>query len=104
VQHDFGNGTEAFVAKLKPGMVGLDGLQFSTYFGGEGIHVANGVALGKDGTVYAAGVTTDGLPLIGNSPQGYSGGSYDGFILALTGLAGQPLSLERRSAPRPARY
>lgn len=104
VQGSYGNGTEIFVAKLKPGMVGRDGLQFSTYVGGTGMHVATCLALGKDGTVYVGGYTTTGLPLAGNSPQAYGGGTTDGFLMALTDVAGQPLSLERRSAPRPARY
>ena len=101
-QSQFGNGTELFVAKLKPGTPGSGGLQFSTYLGTEGVRVANCLALGTDGKLYVGGYTSLGLPITANAYQGpYGGGTTDGFLLTLADLVGgQPLVRTSRPAPR----
>ena len=103
-QLQWGGGIDIFVAKLKPGVSGTAGLQFSTYLGGLGTHVASCFTLGLDGTVYVGGYTNLGLPSAGSSARLYGGGSTDGFVLALTQLAGQPLGTNRKSTPRAPRY
>ena len=85
----WGDGIDLFVAKLIPGIAGKAGLQFSTYLGGMGIHVATCLTLGMDGTVYVGGYTTLGLPGVGVNARLYAGGSDDGFLLALTAV-GRP--------------
>jgi hypothetical protein len=100
-QPQFGNGTEVFVAKIKPGVPGIGGLQFSTYLGTAGVHVANGIALASNGAVYVAGFSTLGLPAAGASAILYAGGTRDAFFLILTQLAAQPVSSQRsHGAPR----
>ena len=106
-QPQYGDGIDVFVAKLKPGTPGRSGLQFSTFLGGTGIHVATGVALGPDGEVFAGGYTSLGMPAAGAAAQAYFGGVTDGFLLTLTDLAGQPVRLqnpERRPASHGVRY
>ena len=67
------------------GVPGLAGLQYSTYFGGINIHVANSLAVGPDGTLYVGGYTGTGyFPITDSAAQGgYGGGATDGFLLAL---------------------
>jgi hypothetical protein len=103
-QPQFGGGTEVFVAKIQPGTPGLAGLEFSTYLGTTGIHIAKGIAVASNGTVYVAGFTNLGLPSVGASALLYGGGTRDGFFLLLTQLAAQPVSSVRNHAspPRPA--
>lgn len=103
-QPQFGDGAEIFVAKIQRGTPGLAGLEFSTYLGTEGLHVAKGIAVASNGTVYVAGFTNLGLPSVGASALLYGGGTRDGFFLLLTQLAAQPVSSERNHAspPRPA--
>ena len=81
-QPRFGGGTEVFVAKVQPGAPGLAGLEFSTYLGTEGLHVAKGIAVASNGTVYVAGFTNLGLPSVGASALLYGGGTRDGFFSA----------------------
>jgi hypothetical protein len=103
-QRQYGNGIEVFVAKIKPGVPGLGGLQFSTYLGAAGVHVGNAIAVAGNGTVYVAGYSSLGLPAVGASALLYGGGTRDGFFLMLTQLASQPVSSQRnRESPqRPA--
>jgi hypothetical protein len=84
-QPEWGNGIDIFVAKLKPGVTGLAGLQYSTYIGGENVNVGYALAVGPDGTAYVAGSTEGLLPIWPNPSQGiYGGGSSDGFVLVLS--------------------
>jgi hypothetical protein len=104
-QPAWGGGIDVFVAKLMPGVAGPAGLQFSTYLGDLGVHVATCLTLGLDGTVYVGGYSTLGFPASGSNANQYGGGSSDGFVLALSELAGQPLVIDRKSnTPRTARY
>jgi hypothetical protein len=73
------------------------------------VHVATCLILGTDGTVYVGGYSTLGFPPSGVNANQYGGGSSDGFVVALSQLAGQPVGsnqpLEtRKSTPRPPRY
>ena len=98
-QPQFGDGAEVFVTKIMPGSPGIGGLQFSTYLGTAGVHVAKGIAVAPNGTVYVAGYTTVGLPSAGASAVLYGeGGTHDAFFLLLTQLAAQPVSSERSHA------
>jgi hypothetical protein len=95
-QLQFGNGTEVFVAKIKPGTPGLAGLQFSTYLGTYGVHVATSIAVAPNGTVYVSGFSTLGLPAVGATGLLYGGGTRDAFFLLLTQLAAQPVNSSER--------
>jgi hypothetical protein len=83
-QPTWGGGIEVFVAKLMPGVAGTAGLQFSTYLGGLGIHVANSFSLGSDGTLYVGGYSSFGFPASGPNANFYGGGSSDGIVFALS--------------------
>jgi hypothetical protein len=84
VQPKFGNGVEAFVAKLNPLVPGHSALQYSSYFGTGGIHVVTGLAVAPNGGIYLAGYTTDQLPVTDNAFQNaFAGGSSDGFAFAV---------------------
>jgi hypothetical protein len=81
-QGNWGGGTNLFITRLQPGTAGHSGLLFSTYFGTTGIYVGNGIAVGPDGSVYAAGYATVGLPSSSNG-NGFAGGLSDGFVIVL---------------------
>jgi hypothetical protein len=83
-QTQWGNGIDIFLTKFKPGVGKPDALVYSTYFGGAGQYVPQGLALGSDGTAFVAGYAGIGLPTSDNATQGgYAGGRSDGFILAI---------------------
>ena len=83
-QSQWGNGINAFLTKFQPGKAGSGAIQYSTFFGPAGISVANALAVGPDGTVYAGGYTTKNFPVTGNAMQpNYGGGYTDGFVLAV---------------------
>jgi hypothetical protein len=103
-QPKWGGGIDIFVAKLKPGVPGATGLLFSSYLGGLGIHVATCLSVGMDGTVYVGGYSTLGLQAAGSTARWYSGGSTDGFVLALTQLANQPAQTNLKATTRARRY
>ena len=100
MQPKWGNGIDVFVAKLTPGVAGTPGLKFSTYLGGGGRNWATCLTLGSDGSVYVGGVANMGFPASGVNSRQYGGGSSDGFVLALSQLAGQPVVTQ--SADKPA--
>jgi hypothetical protein len=84
IQSQFGLGVEAFLVKLDPSVAGKGALLYGSYFGTTGTHVANGVAIAPDGTIFLGGYTTDSLQTTGSAYQGsYGGGSTDGFVLAV---------------------
>lgn len=80
LQATWGGGTNVFLTKFKPGVAGLNAIQYSTFLGGAGTYVGSALIVGPDGTAYAVGYGNLGLP----SQGPYSGGASDGFILAVT--------------------
>jgi len=81
-QANWGGGIDLFITKLQPGTAGATGLLFSTYFGVTGVYVGNGIAVGPDGSIYAAGYGTAGLPVSSNG-NGFAGGLSDGFVIVV---------------------
>jgi hypothetical protein len=82
LQPTWGNGTNVFLTKFRPGVKGLSSINYSTYFGASGTYDPMGLAVAADGTAYVVGYGTPGLPTA-NATFGFSGGSTDGFILAV---------------------
>lgn len=76
----WGEGIDVFVAAIKPGTPGRDGLLFCTYVGATGTYVGSTLALGSDGSIYVGGYGNVGMPITIN---GYAGGITDGFILVM---------------------
>ncbi len=106
-QPQWGNGIDIFVAELKPHVAGPTALQYASYIGGATVNTGLAVAVGPDGTLYAAGKTEGELPTSGNAPQGgYGGGSYDGFVVTIspTSPSSTTSGLHRPNGigPRPA--
>lgn len=79
LQGQYGNGIEAFLAKINPAVAGRAGLLYATYLGGPGTHVGKSLALAPNGSVFVAGYTTQDLtlPAVLNI---YNGGASDGFV------------------------
>ncbi|MBZ5726686.1 MAG: SBBP repeat-containing protein [Acidobacteriia bacterium] len=87
----WGGGIDVFVTKLKAGVAGPAGLQYSTYIGATPISVGTALAVGSDGTAFVGGYTSGGLPITGNATQGgFAGGASDGFIVAIGGTTVPP--------------
>jgi hypothetical protein len=78
-QPGWAQGTDLFVAAIRPGTPGLAGIVFSTYLGGAGTYVGNSLVLGPDGSIYVGGYGTLGLP----SASGWAGGNSDGFLVVM---------------------
>jgi hypothetical protein len=100
VQTKWGQGVDVFVAKIQPGVSGYAGVLFSTFIGDLGFHVATTLSLGSEGQVFVGGFTNLGLPAEGANANPYGGGYDDGFVLALTQLAGQPIQTPSPAAAR----
>jgi hypothetical protein len=84
-QPQWGQGIDIFLVKLQPHVAGLGALQYSTYFGGATVNTGLSLAVGPDGTAYAAGQTGGELPTTSNAAQGgFNGGRSDGFLLIVT--------------------
>jgi hypothetical protein len=81
---NWGGGIDLFLTKLKPGIPGRAGLQFSTYIGGRGVYSPTALTLGRDGSIYVVGLGGSGLPSTADALQGYGGGVTDGFIMVLS--------------------
>ncbi len=71
---------DAFILKLNPAG---NALVYSTYLGGSGFDVANGIAIDGAGNAYVAGDTTSTDFPIANAVQSSSGGGYDAFVARL---------------------
>jgi Beta-propeller repeat len=81
----FGYGAEAFLVKLNPSVAGPGALLYGTYLGAGGFHVATGLALAPNGSMFTGGYTTDALEGIGPVlpaayQPGFDGGFSDGFV------------------------
>jgi hypothetical protein len=84
------SGDDAFVSKLSSS--GSD-LSASTFLGGAGSEVANGIGLDPSGVVYVTGLTssTDFPTTAGAHDTTFNGGAFDAFVVKLD-LAGLPPS------------
>jgi len=83
-QPQWGQGINIFIAKIKPHVAGPGALQYSTYLGGATVNTGLSLAVGPDGTAYAAGQTGGELPTSSNAAQGgFNGGRSDGFLAIL---------------------
>ena len=73
-----GVGYDAFVVKINPAG---SALVYSTYFGGSGLDVAQGVAVDSAGNAYVTGITqsTD-FPTMNPLQPAYGGGDQDAFV------------------------
>jgi hypothetical protein len=84
----YGGGIEAFLVKFNPAAAGPGALEYGSYFGTGGFHVATGVAVAPNGSMFIGGYTTDALFGVGNGlnsayQTGYFGGYSDGFVIAV---------------------
>jgi hypothetical protein len=78
LQPAYGGGTDVFVAKLNP--TG-SALAYSTYLGGSGRDIGNGIAVDSSGNAYVTGGTasTD-FPTMNPFQPAYGGGDFDAFV------------------------
>ena len=89
VQAAFGGIYDAFVTKLS---ATGNGLGFSTYFGGSGSDVANGIAVDGSGNMFVGGQTSSfNLPLQGPIQSSNNGGS-TGWVARL-GVTAPPIQV-----------
>lgn len=84
----FGDGVEGFLVKFNPTVAGSGALEYGSYFGTTGFHVATGIAVGPDGSMFIGGYTTDALFGVGTGlnngyQQGFGGGYSDSFVIAV---------------------
>jgi hypothetical protein len=87
-QSQWRDGVEAFLVKFNPAVAGGGALEYGTYFGGGGFHVATGVAVSPAGAMLIGGYTTDQLSGLGSAINtayqgGFGGGYSDGFVAAV---------------------
>jgi Beta-propeller repeat len=85
-QPGWGGLVDVFITKLKPGVAGRAGIQFSTYIGGATLNQGNALKVGPNGTVYTGGYTGGEFPTTQNASQhDFGGGAQNnGFLLILT--------------------
>lgn len=84
-QPHWGQGIDIFITKITPHVAGPGALQYSTYLAGATVNTGLSLAVGPDGTAYAAGQTGGELPTSSNAAQGgFNGGRSDGFLAILT--------------------
>jgi hypothetical protein len=77
-------GIDIFVTKFQPHVAGLGALQYSTYLGSATLNAGLALAVGPDGSAYAAGWTEGEFPTGPASTQGaYGGGARDGFLAVI---------------------
>ena len=79
-QTTIATGTDAFVTRITSGGV----LSWSTYLGGDGIDIANAVAVDNAGVVYIAGSTTSTTFPMKNADIGIYVGGTDTFVTAVS--------------------
>jgi hypothetical protein len=76
-QVGFGGGTsDAFVTKL----TAAGSLSYSSYLGGPGADIGQGIAIDPNGSAYVAGSTNGSFPLAAAVQGAYGGGTSDAFI------------------------
>jgi hypothetical protein len=75
-------GTDVFVTQLDPGQSGADSLLYSTYLGGGGNDMGNGIARDGNGHIYVAGNTlSSDFPTLNEYQKKQS--YHDGFVTKL---------------------
>lgn len=82
-QTSYGGQQDGCVFKLNPTVTNL---VWSSYVGGFGYDICNGIDIDSEGNILIAGGTTMGIPSIGGAigeTKVYSGGSSDGFLMKL---------------------
>lgn len=85
IQGVWGNGTDVFVAKIKPHAAGRAGIVWSTFLGGATANNGYSIVVGSDGRVYVAGSTGGQFPTNSASYQAaYQGGYTDGFLAVIS--------------------
>ena len=86
-QPNWGGGVSLFIARINPGIAGLEALDYSTYIGLDNTMVGCCLAVGPDGSLWTGGYTSLYLPLLsGYTPLQsiYGGGFSDDFLLVLS--------------------
>jgi hypothetical protein len=104
LQPTWSPGSDVFVTKIRPGVGGSPGIQFSTFLGDAGISAGTCLNVGTDGRLFVSGFSNGKLPLVGDNATAFGGASASGFTLAISQLAGQPLRNSRltRTRTRPS--
>ncbi len=78
IQGASGGGTDAFVSKLDAAGTALT---YSTYLGGSGADIGNGIDVDNPGNAYVIGQTSStNFPLVGSLQGTYGGGANDVFV------------------------
>jgi len=80
---------DGVVVKFAPDLATL---RFSTYFGGDGLELANGIRISKSGAMYVCGPTTS--PDLATAPgvlKTTLGGEQDGYVARFPANGGPPL-------------
>ena len=74
---------DIFLTKIKPGVPGPAGLQYSTYLGLSSIYVPTALAVAADGTAYVVGYAQIGLTTSYNAlqPGGYAGHTAEEVVM-----------------------
>jgi len=71
-QTGWGEGTDLFVAKIKPGVAGKGALDYSTFLGATSTYLPTGMTFSSDGALYVVGFGGGGLPLSDNARRARS--------------------------------
>lgn len=75
---------DMFLIRVDPEKTGLDGIDYGTFIGGNGVDSAESIHLDAEGNVYIAGYTTStDMPVAGSAPQLQSAGAADLYVIKL---------------------
>jgi hypothetical protein len=90
LQAKSGGDADVFVAVVDPA-TGTSGLVYSTYFGGDGGDVPQGMTQDAAGNIYIVGYTlSTNLPVTSNALESNPGGGEDGFLVRLNPARSAP--------------
>jgi hypothetical protein len=92
LQTDFGGGTDAFVAMIRPADSGPEALWYSQFYGGSETDAAYCVTVDSAGAIYFAGYTTSGKLTLAAAAQGANRGGYEGFMVKVVPASSTPLA------------
>jgi len=80
---DYSGAKDAFVAKLNPSRAGAAGLLMSSFLGGAANDAGYGIAVGRPGVIYVAGLTgSANFPATATASQASFGGSFEDAFVA----------------------